>query len=88
MVCLAGGDGGKRRPSLPKGPISRIARAASVGGPFFPIFGFPPFDCDTARLPRAGLDQRTNQAQEFLLLWAIANRDEKRSDLNVGDLAT
>jgi hypothetical protein len=34
------------------------------------------------------LDQRTNQAQECLLLWAITRRDEKRSDPNVGDLAT
>jgi hypothetical protein len=32
--------------------------------------------------------QRSNQAQEFLLLWSVAGRDEKGSDLNVGDLAT
>jgi hypothetical protein len=37
---------------------------------------------------RRPLDQRTNQTQEFLLLWAAASSDEKRSDLNVGDLAT
>jgi hypothetical protein len=36
---------------------------------------------------RRPLDQRTNQTQEFLLLWAAASSDEKRSDLNVGDLA-
>jgi hypothetical protein len=34
------------------------------------------------------LDQRSNQAQEFLLLWSVAGRDEKGSDLNIGDLAT
>ena len=34
------------------------------------------------------LDQRSNPAQEFLLLWAVASRDEKGSDLNVGDLST
>jgi hypothetical protein len=33
------------------------------------------------------LDQRTNQAQQLLLLWAAAGPDEKRSDLHVGDLA-
>jgi hypothetical protein len=37
---------------------------------------------------RRPLDQRTNQTQEFLLLWAAASSDEKRSDLNVGNLAT
>jgi hypothetical protein len=26
--------------------------------------------------------------QKFLLLWAAARRDEKGSDINVGDLAT
>jgi hypothetical protein len=36
---------------------------------------------------RRPLDQRTNQTQEFLLLWAAASSDEKRSDLHVGDLA-
>ena len=34
------------------------------------------------------LDQRSNQAQEFLLLWSVASRDEKGSDLNVRDLST
>jgi hypothetical protein len=34
------------------------------------------------------LDQRSNQAQEFLLLWSVASRDEQGADLNVGDLAT
>jgi hypothetical protein len=34
------------------------------------------------------LDQRSNQAQEFLLLWSVASCDEKSSDLNVGDLST
>ena len=34
------------------------------------------------------LDQRSNQAQEFLLLWSVASRDEKGSDLNVHDLST
>jgi hypothetical protein len=34
------------------------------------------------------LDQRSNQAQEFLLLWSVASRDEKSSDFNVGDLST
>jgi hypothetical protein len=29
-----------------------------------------------------------NQAQEFLLLWSVASRDEKGSDLNVRDLST
>jgi hypothetical protein len=33
-------------------------------------------------------DQRSNQAQQFLLFWSVPSRDEKRSDLNVGDLAT
>jgi len=33
-------------------------------------------------------DQRSNQAQEFLLLRSVASRDEKGSDLNIGDLAT
>jgi hypothetical protein len=33
-------------------------------------------------------DQRSNQAQKFLLLWSVARRDEKGSDLNIGDLAT
>jgi hypothetical protein len=39
-------------------------------------------------LPIALLDQRSNQAQEFLLLWSVASRDEKGSDLNVRDLST
>jgi hypothetical protein len=39
-------------------------------------------------LNRESLDQRSNQTQEFLLLWSIASRDEKGSDLNVGALAT
>src|SRR5947209_17712944 len=34
------------------------------------------------------LDQRSNQAQEFLLLRSAASRDEKGSDLNVGGLST
>ena len=33
-------------------------------------------------------DQRANQAQEFLLLWSVTGRDEKGSNLNIGDLAT
>src|SRR6266487_699054 len=33
------------------------------------------------------LDQRCNQAQEFLLLWPVARCNEEGSDLNVGDLA-
>src|SRR5205823_13454638 len=33
------------------------------------------------------LDQRSNQAQEFLLLWPIAGCNEKGSELNVGHLA-
>jgi hypothetical protein len=32
--------------------------------------------------------QRSNEAQEFLLLRSVASRDEKISDLNIGDLAT
>jgi hypothetical protein len=34
------------------------------------------------------LDQCSNQAQQFLLLWSVASRDEKSSDLDVDDLAT
>ena len=34
------------------------------------------------------LNQRSNQPQEFLLLWSVASRDEKGSDLNVRDLST
>jgi hypothetical protein len=37
---------------------------------------------------REFLDQRSNQAQEFLLLWSVASRDETGSDLNVRDLST
>jgi hypothetical protein len=33
-------------------------------------------------------DQSSNEAQEFLLLWSVASRDQKGSDLNVGDWAT
>jgi hypothetical protein len=33
------------------------------------------------------LDQLSNQAQEVLLLWSVASRDEQGADLNVGDLA-
>jgi hypothetical protein len=33
-------------------------------------------------------DQRANQAQEFLLLWPVTGRDEKGSNLNIGDLAS
>jgi hypothetical protein len=32
-------------------------------------------------------DQLSNQAQEVLLLWSVASRDEQGADLNVGDLA-
>jgi hypothetical protein len=39
------------------------------------------------RLITNSLDQRSNQAQEFLLLRSFASRDEKGSDLNVGDLS-
>jgi hypothetical protein len=35
----------------------------------------------------AFLDQRTDQTQEFLLLWAAASPNKKRSDLDVSDLA-
>jgi hypothetical protein len=38
--------------------------------------------------PQKSLDQRSNQAQEFLLLRSVASCDEKGSDLNVGDLST
>jgi hypothetical protein len=34
------------------------------------------------------LDQRSDKAQELLLLWPAAGRDQKGSDVNVGDLAT
>src|SRR2546423_9164704 len=33
------------------------------------------------------LDERSNQAQEFLLLWPIASCNEERSDVNVSHLA-
>jgi hypothetical protein len=33
------------------------------------------------------LDQRSDKAQELLLLWPAAGRDQKGSDVNVGDLA-
>jgi hypothetical protein len=33
-------------------------------------------------------DQRSNQAQKFLLLRPVTSGDEKGSDLNIGDLAT
>jgi hypothetical protein len=39
-------------------------------------------------MPRELLDQSSNQAQDFLLLWSVASRDEKGSDLNVRDLST
>jgi hypothetical protein len=39
-------------------------------------------------LSEKSLDQRSNQAQEFLLLRSVASCDEKGSDLNVGDLST
>ena len=39
-------------------------------------------------LPISPLDQRSNQAQEFLLFGSAASGDEKSSDLNVGDLST
>ncbi len=38
--------------------------------------------------PETSLDQRSNQAQEFLFLRSVASCDEKGSDLNVGDLFT
>jgi len=38
--------------------------------------------------PERSLDQRSNQAQEFLLLRSVVSCDEKGSDLNVGALAT
>jgi hypothetical protein len=44
--------------------------------------------CPTDAFPIALLDQRSNHAQEFLLLWSVASRDEKGSDLNVRDLST
>src|SRR5262245_8729106 len=34
------------------------------------------------------LCQSSNEAQQFLLLWSVASRDEKGSDLNVRDLST
>jgi len=34
------------------------------------------------------LDQGSNQALDFLLLWSVASRDQKGSDLNVRDLST
>jgi hypothetical protein len=37
---------------------------------------------------REPLGQCSNQAQEFLLLWSVPSRDQKDSDLNVGNLAT
>ena len=33
------------------------------------------------------LDQRSDKAQELLLLWPAAGRDQKGSDVKVGDLA-
>jgi len=33
-------------------------------------------------------DYRSNQAQEFLLLRSVASRDDKGSNLNIGNLAT
>jgi hypothetical protein len=38
--------------------------------------------------PEKSLNQRSNQAQEFLLLRSVASSDEKGSDLNVGNLST
>jgi hypothetical protein len=32
--------------------------------------------------------QRSNQTQEFLLLWPTASPNKKRSDLDIGDLAS
>jgi hypothetical protein len=32
-------------------------------------------------------NQRSDQAQQFLFLWAAARRDKKASDLNISDLA-
>src|SRR6266516_1732694 len=39
-------------------------------------------------MPGGAHNQRSNQAQEFLLLRSVASCDEKGSDLNVGDLST
>jgi hypothetical protein len=47
-----------------------------------------PIGVSTDALPISVLDQRSNQAQEFLLLWSVASGDEKGSDLDVGDLST
>jgi hypothetical protein len=33
-------------------------------------------------------DQRSNQAQKFLLLWPAASTDKKGSKLDIGNLAT
>jgi hypothetical protein len=47
--------------------------------------------CRHPRLRLRGIrtsDQRSNQAQEFLLLWSVPIGNEKGSDVNVGDLAT
>ena len=40
------------------------------------------------RDPEEPLDQRSNEAQEFLLLRSVTSRDQKGSELNVCDLST
>jgi hypothetical protein len=37
---------------------------------------------------RVFLNQRSNQAQEFLLFWSVPSCDEKGSNLNIGALST
>jgi hypothetical protein len=44
-------------------------------------------DCPRADVAKASLDQRSNQAQELLFLWAAAGSDQKSYYFNVGDLA-
>ena len=67
-------------PSKPQNPRRELA----PGGGFClsPRDSRPP-----SLLSTSPLDQRCNQAQEFLLLRSVAGRDEKRPDLNVGDLS-
>jgi hypothetical protein len=55
------------------------------GGPSYP---HAPSERTLVAEPEKSLDQRSNQAQEFLLLRSVASCDEKGSDLNVGDLST
>jgi hypothetical protein len=42
---------------------------------------------ELSREPQGLLDQGSNQAQEFLLLWPIASCNKEGSDLNVGHVA-